>query len=109
MINQVILVGTLSKEPEIITLESGKTVLNILLAVQRPYKNADGENETDFIDCELWNSVANTTCHKGDLIGVKGRIKTDYYDKEEETRKVTSVVAEKVTFLSSSNEAAEIE
>lgn len=110
--NQVILVGRLTNEPEIITLESGKTVLNILLAVQRPYKNEEGNYETDFIDCELWNSVANTTCeycHKGDLLGVKGRIKTDYYDKEDETRKVMSVVAEKVTFLSSSNEATETE
>ncbi len=112
MMNQVILVGRLTNEPEIITLESGKTVLNILLAVQRPYKNEEGNYETDFIDCELWNSVANTTCeycHKGDLLGVKGRIKTDYYDKEDETRKVMSVVAEKVTFLSSSNEATETE
>lgn len=109
MMNQVILVGRLTKEPEIITLNSGKKVLNILLAVTRPYKNEEGSYETDFIDCELWNNVADTTseyCHKGDLIGVKGKIKTDYYEKEDETRKVMSVVAERITFLTSSHAAA---
>lgn len=109
MMNQVILVGRLTKEPEIIMLNSGKKVLNILLAVTRPYKNEEGSYETDFIDCELWNNVADTTseyCHKGDLIGVKGKIKTDYYEKEDETRKVMSVVAERITFLTSSHAAA---
>ena len=109
MMNQVILVGRLTKDPEVITLDSGKTVLNILLAVQRAYKNEDGCYETDFIDCELWNAVADSTseyCHKGDIIGVKGKLKTDYYEKDDEKRKVMSVVAERITFLSSNHATA---
>ena len=64
--------------------------------------------ETDFIDCELWNAVANNTaeyCKKGDVIGVKGRLQTQLYNKEDgSTVKTTKVVAEKITFLSSKKE-----
>lgn len=99
MLNQAILVGRLTKDVEVIETD-GKTRSYITLAVQRPYKNADGEYDTDFIDCVLWNSVAENTaeyCHKGDIVGVKGRIET-FINNEE--KKVTQIVAEKITFLS---------
>ena len=99
MLNQVIVVGRLTKDVEVIETD-GKTRSYITLAVSRPYKNADGEYGTDFIDCVLWDTVANNTaeyCHKGDIIGVKGRIET-FINSEE--KKVTQIVAEKISFLS---------
>ena len=99
MLNQAILIGRLTKDVEVIE-KDGKTRSYISLAVQRPYKNADGEYETDFIDCILWDSVAKNTaeyCHKGDIVGVKGRIETFINDDK---NKVTQIVAEKITFLS---------
>lgn len=108
MLNQVIMVGRLVKNPEIKELESGKKVSNITIAVPRSYKNLNGEYETDFIDCVLWEAIAQQTteyCYKGDLIGVKGRLQTRNIEKEDGTKeKITEVVAEKITFLSSKKE-----
>ena len=104
MLNQTIIVGRIVSDPEIKELENGKKVSNITLAVPRSYKNADGEYETDFVDCALWNSVASNTaeyCRKGDIVGIKGRVETDLYEKDGKTHKTTNVIAEKVTFLSS--------
>ncbi len=107
MLNQVVLVGRLARDLEVKKLDSGKEVANITLAVPRAYKNEEGVYETDFIDCTLWNSVAKNTaeyCKKGDVIGVKGTIKTEEYEVDGETKKKTSVQAEKITFLSSKKE-----
>lgn len=104
MLNQAILVGRLTKEPEVIETENGKKVSNISIAVPRPYKNVNGEYETDFIDISLWNGIAENTaeyCKKGDIIGVKGRIQVDSFEKDGERKFATKVVAEKITFLSS--------
>ena len=105
MINQVIIVGRLVKKPMVEENENGKKVCNITLAVPRSYKNAEGIYETDFIKCTLWNVIAENTaeyCEKGDLIGVKGRLETSVYEKENgEKYRITSVVAEKISFLSS--------
>ena len=81
MLNQVVLVGRLTKDLEKKELEDGKKVLNMTLAIPRSYKNADGVYETDFVDCTLWNQIAETTseyCKKGDILGVKGRLQTDH-------------------------------
>lgn len=99
MLNQVVLVGRLTKEMEVKEMEDGKKVAHITLAVGRSFKNADGEYDTDFIDCTLWNVVAENTaeyCKQGDIIGIKGRIQTEVIDDV----KQTSIIAEKVTFLS---------
>ncbi|MBQ7790408.1 MAG: single-stranded DNA-binding protein [Bacilli bacterium] len=104
MLNQVVMVGRLVADPEVKETENGKKVSNITLAVQRSYKNAEGVYETDFIDCTLFDGVAHNTaeyCHKGDIVGVKGRIQTDIYEKDGENKKSTSLIAEKITFLSS--------
>ena len=103
MLNQLVIIGRLTKEPELRKTENGKKVSNITLAVQRGYKNVNGVYDTDFIDCVLWNNVAESTteyCKKGDLLGVRGIVQTRVYEKDEETKYVTEVVAEKVTFLS---------
>lgn len=98
--NQIVLVGRLVKEPELKEIEEGKKVASITLAITRNYKNINGEYDTDFIDCMLWNNIAENTVEyvkKGDIIGVKGRVQTNITDG----KKYTNVVAEKVTFLSS--------
>lgn len=110
MLNQIVIVGRLVKNPELRESESGKKFTNITVAVPRSYKNINGEYEADFIDCRLWTGVAENTaeyCKKGDLIGVKGRIETREYEKNEEKKYVTEVIAEKVTFLSNKKEEAE--
>ena len=105
IVNNYFCVGRLVNEPEVKELEDGKKVTNITIAVPRSYKNADGEYETDFIDCTIWNNVAQSTseyCKKGDMIGIKGRIETSIYEKDDgEKVKRTSVVADRVSFLSS--------
>lgn len=72
MLNQIIIVGRLVQTPEVVTTESGKHMTYITVAVPRSYKNENGEYETDFIDCVLWEAVAVNTseyCQKGDVIG----------------------------------------
>lgn len=105
MINQTMLVGRLVREPEVRETENGKKVTNVTLAVSRSFKNADGEYETDFIDCTLWSGVAESTaeyCRAGDIIGIRGRIQTRTIENEDGTKsKRQEVVADKVTFLSS--------
>lgn len=100
MLNQVIIVGRLTKDIAITETENGKKTVTITLACTRPYKNVDGIYETDFIDCTLWESMAENTaeyCHKGDVIGIRGRIETRTIND----KKITRIIAEKVTFLSS--------
>ena len=102
MMNQIVLVGRLVNDP-IIQKEGEKDISIISLAIPRPYKNVDGEYETDFIDCILWQAVASTTCEyckKGDVVGVRGRIQTRIVDD----KKITEVIAERITFLSSKKE-----
>ena len=105
MLNQTILVGRLTSDLELKENENGTQVANITIAVPRSYKNENGEYDTDFIDCVLWNSIAMNTsqyCKKGDMVGVKGRIQTGHYvDYDGNNRKVTEIIAEKITFLSS--------
>lgn len=92
MLNQVVLVGHLTIDPEI--KERKECV--ITLAVPRNFKNIDGEYETDFIPCRLYGNIAENTveyCKKGDLIGIKGRVQS--------TDNGIEIITEKVTFLSS--------
>lgn len=107
MLNQTVIVGRIVKDPELVDTEIGKKVTNLTIAVPRSYKNKDGEYDTDYIDCTLWSGLAENTveyCKKGDLVGIKGRIETEIYEKKDNsTIKNTKLVAEKVTFLSSKN------
>ena len=104
MINMIVLVGRLVKEPEIVEQENGTKISKVTLAVNRKFKGTDGLYHTDFIDCVLWNSNAinvNEYCSKGDLIGVRGRLQVNLVDNDDGTKKkFTNVVAENITFLS---------
>lgn len=103
--NQVVLVGRLCSDPEVVSTEQDKKKSTITLAVNRPFKNSDGIYETDFIRCVLWNNVALNTfsyCRTGDVVGIKGRLQTrSYEDDNKEKKYIMEVIAEKVTFLSS--------
>lgn len=101
MMNTLNIIGRIVRDPEYKELEDGKKVSNITIAVQRAYKNADGEYETDFMDITLWNGIASNVseyCKKGDLIGVRGRLAT----RKDKDNNMLEIVAEKVTFLAAS-------
>ena len=108
MMNNYMCVGRIVADPELRETETGKKVSSITVAVPRSYKNADGEYETDFIDCTLWNEVASSTseyCRKGDMIGIKGRLESKVYeDSEGNKKKRMEVIADRVTFLSSAKQ-----
>lgn len=111
--NQVVLVGRLCQEPEVSSIDNDKQRSVVTIAVNRPFKNMEGIYETDFIRCVLWNNIALNTfeyCHTGDVVGIKGRLQTRNYEDEEKNKKfIMEVIAEKVTFLSSSNKNLEKE
>lgn len=98
MMNQVVLVGRLARDVNYKEYNNNKKAI-IILAVPRPFKNAEGVYETDFIKCELFGIMASNTkefVHKGDLIGIKGRLET----KTIKNRTIINVIADKVSFLS---------
>lgn len=103
MLNQIVIVGRLVKDPQIIETHDGKKLANITLAVQRSFKNNEGNYEVDFIDCVLWKGIAESTasyCTKGSVLGIKGRLMTSLYKNQDgNSVKNVEVVAEKVSFL----------
>ena len=107
MKNLVYLIGRLTDNPEIKKTENDKNYGTITVAVQRDYKNSESLYETDFIRCVLWNGIAAQVkeyCKKGDLVGVKGRIQNRSYEDNDETKYITEVIVDKVSFLSSKKE-----
>ena len=110
MLNQTVIVGRIVREPELKETDNGKKVSNLTIAVPRSYKNVDGEYETDFIPCVLWQGIAENVvnyCSKGDLVGIKGRVQAREYTTEDDHHSVMEIVAEKVTFLSTKKEKSE--
>lgn len=111
MVNQIVLVGRIAKAPETKTSENGRKFATLTLAVPRNYKNANGEYDTDFLDCTLWSSVAESTseyCKTGDMIGVKGRVQSRIIESPDGLkRRKTEIVAERVTFLTSNSSRRE--
>lgn len=109
MLNQVILVGRLVYDPELRTLDDGRTVTTITLAIQRGFKNSEsGEYDTDFLKCTLWSGIAENTveyCTKGSTVGVKARLSQKYYEYEDgKSFSYPEIVAEKITFINTKNE-----
>lgn len=103
MINRVVLVGRLTKDPEFRTTQSGIDVANFTLAVNRNFTNAQGEREADFINVVVFRKQAenvNNYLSKGSLAGVDGRVQSRSYENNEGKRIfVTEVVADSVQFL----------
>ncbi|MFQ3902752.1 single-stranded DNA-binding protein [Staphylococcus sp. 50Mo3-1] len=103
MINRIVLVGRLTKDPEFITTPSGVSVATFTLAVNRTFTNAQGEREADFVNCVVFKKQAenvNKYLSKGKLAGVDGRIQSRSYENKEGQRVfVTEVAADSVQFL----------
>lgn len=107
MINRVVLVGRLTKDPELKYTQSGIAITRFTLAVNRPFSNAQGEREADFINCIAWRKQAENTANflrKGSLTGVDGRIQTSNFEGQDGKRVfMTEVVADSVQFLEPRN------
>ena len=105
MINNVVLVGRLTKDLELRYTTSNKAAVNFTLAVNRNFKNERGELQADFIGCTAYGKQAENMArflNKGSLIGVEGRISTrNYQGKDGKTVYITEVIADKVNFLES--------
>ncbi len=102
--------GRLTDEPEVKENSDGTFRTLITVAVARDYKNQDGEYEADFIRCVLWNGIASATkeyTHKGDILGIKGKLQTRSYEVDQEKKYVTEVVVDKVSFISHSKKEKE--
>lgn len=109
MINNVVLVGRLTRDPELRTTGSGISVATFTLAVDRQFTNASGQREADFISCVIWRKAAENFCNftsKGSLVGIQGRIQTRNYDNKDGQRVyVTEVHVDNFSLLESRNSA----
>ncbi len=105
LINNVVLVGRLTKDPDLRYTSSGTAVATFTLAVNRNFTSQNGNREADFINCVIWRKSAETLANyarKGTLLGVTGRIQTRSYDNQQGQRVyVTEVVAENFQLLES--------
>lgn len=105
MINRVVLVGRLTREPEMRYTQSGIAVTRFTLACDRPFSGQDGKREADFIDCVVWRKQAENVSKylsKGSMAGVDGRLQVSSYEGQDgQKRYRAEVVADSVRFLSS--------
>ncbi len=108
--NKAIIIGRLTRDPEMRTTTSGINSTSFTVAVSRNYSNQNGERETDFINCVAWRKQAENIakyCTKGTQVAVEGRIQTRSYDAQDGTKRyVTEIIADNVTFLGRSNGTA---
>lgn len=109
MINNVVVVGRLTRAVDLRYTSNGTAYASFTLATDRDFKNQNGEKETDFINCVMWRKPAENLANytkKGSLIGVEGRIQTRNYENEQGKRVyVTEVLAERFHFLESAKTA----
>jgi len=103
MLNRVVLVGRLTRDPDLRYTASGVAVANFTVAANRPFRNQQGEQEADFINCVVWRKTAENLANymrKGSMIGVDGRIQTRSYEGQDgKMVYVTEVLAENIQFL----------
>ena len=104
MLNQVILVGRLTRDIIVNKSDNGIKVATISLAIPRSFKNSEGEYDTDFVDCVAFDNIAENTseyCNKGDIVGLKGRVQSQVIEKDDNKEHKLEIICEKITFLSS--------
>ena len=103
MYNRIILIGRLTRDPELRYVPSGAPVANFTLAVDRPFRDQQGNRETDFIDIVAWRKLAEQVSQymsKGRMVAVEGRLQIRSYETQDgQKRKVAEVVADGVRFL----------
>mgnify|MGYP000885812030 CR=1 FL=1 len=107
MINRVVLVGRITRDPELRYTQSNIAVVSFTLAVNRMFADQSGERQADFIQCVVWRKQAENLARyvsKGALLGVEGRIQTRTYESDQGTRYITEVVCDSVQFLESRTE-----
>jgi len=100
--NRVLLIGRMCAAPEAYTTQSGITSSRFRIAVQRPYRNPDGNYDADFLPIIAWRQTAefcNKYLDKGRMIAVEGSIQTRSYDKDGDKRYVTEIIADRVEAL----------
>ena len=105
MMNKAILVGRLTRDPELKTTGSGVSVCSFTIAVNRRFKNAEGNYDADFINCVAWRQQAELIAKhfkKGDMIGIAGSMQTRNYDRDGIKVYVTEVVVEEIDFVGNS-------
>jgi len=110
MNNTMFAVGRLTEDPKIEKTPNGRVVSNITIAVPRTYKNENGEYDTDFLDCVFWGEIANNAtkyCKKGDLVGIRGRLENNTFEVDGQNHKVSKIIADKISFLSTRKEIDE--
>ncbi|WP_249872284.1 single-stranded DNA-binding protein [Oceanobacillus saliphilus] len=111
MLNRVVLVGRLTKDPDLRYTPNGVAVANFTIAVNRPFSNQQGNREADFINCVVWRKPAENLANymkKGSMIGVDGRIQTRTFEGQDgKTVYVTEVVADSVQFLESKGSSSQ--
>ena len=111
MLNRTILTGRLTKDPDVKVTQSGVSVANFTLAVNRTFTNKQGEREADFINCVAFRKQAENVgqyLNKGALVGVDGRLQTRTYQNDEgRTIYITEVVCDNVQFLEPKNQQAQ--
>ena len=101
--NRFFAIGRLTKDPEKRTTQNGTSVCTFTLAVDRRYKNANGEREADFFPVVCWRQVADLSVQylsKGKQVAIAGEVQMRSYEKDGQKRYVTEVVADEVQFLS---------
>lgn len=107
MINRTVLVGRLTRDPELRYTTNGAAVASFTLAVNRQFTNSQGAREADFIDCVIWRKAAENFVNftkKGSLVGIDGRIQTRNYENKQGQRVyVTEVVVDNFSLLESRN------
>lgn len=105
MINRVVLVGRLTKDPEVRYIQSGTAVVSFTLAVNRQYTNQQGQRDADFINCVIWRKPAENFANftkKGSLVGIDGRLQTRNYENQQGQRVyVTEVIVDNFALLES--------
>ena len=110
MLNKIILMGRLTRDPELRRTQSGTAVTSFSLAVDRDFKSQSGEKETDFIDIVAWRSTAEFVSKyftKGRMAVVEGRLQTrDWTDREGGKRVATEIVADNIYFGDSKRDGA---
>lgn len=103
--NRVVLVGRLTRDPELRTMPSGNSVASFTLAINRNFKNKEGVIEADFINVSVFGKQAENVSKyvfKGSQLGVEGRIQTRSYDAQDGSKRyVTEVIADQVEFMGS--------
>ena len=108
--NKVLLVGRLTRDPELRTTPGGMAVTRFTIAVSQNFTNKNGERGADFINCSAWGRQADNIskyCSKGTLVSAEGRIRTSSYDAQDGTKRYTTeVVCDTVNFLSSKNSSS---